>query len=62
MYVISPDDVDAVFSLPFFVSYWPLVVGTVALCVAVFAGIQRALLPLIALIAAVQAWHSGLFT
>jgi hypothetical protein len=61
MYLISPDDVDAVISLPFFVTYWPLVVGTIALCVAVFAGFQRALLPLAALMAAAQAWHSGLF-
>ena len=60
MYLLSPDDLVAFFSQPFFVTYWPLALGTVALCVALFAGFRSALLPLAALIAALQAWHSGL--
>jgi hypothetical protein len=62
MYVISPDDIKAVISIPFFVSYWPLIVGTVVMCVAVFAGFSRAILPLAALFLAIQAWHSGWFS
>ena len=62
MYLLSPDDIAAVLSLPFFVAYWPLVLGTVLLCVVVFAGYTRLLLPLAALIAALQAWHSGLIS
>jgi hypothetical protein len=62
MYVISPEDVASVFSTPFFVSYWPLVLGTIVICVAMVTGYGRAILPLAALMAAVQAWHSGLFS
>jgi len=62
MYLLSPDDIATIFSLPFFVAYWPLVFGTVLLCVVVFSGYTRMLLPLAALIAALQAWHSGMFS
>jgi hypothetical protein len=62
MDLLSPDGIAAFFSQPFFVAYWPLALGTVALCVALFAGFPRALLPLAALAAALQAWQSGLFS
>lgn len=62
MDVPSPEDVASIFSLPFFVSYWPLIFGTVVLSVAVIAGYTRLTFVLAALIGALQAWHSGLFT
>jgi hypothetical protein len=61
-YVLSPDDIKSVAAIPFFVSYWPIIVGTVVMCVAVFAGFTRLTIPMAAIIAAVQAWHSGLFS
>jgi hypothetical protein len=62
MYVLSPDDVASIFSLPFFVSYWPLIFGTVVMSVSVIAGYIRLTFILGVLVAALQAWHSGLFT
>jgi len=57
----SPDDIAAIFSQPFFVSFWPLIAGAVIMFAAIFAGYGRATIPVGILTAFFQAWHSGLF-
>ncbi len=61
MDLLSPDDISAVMSSPFFVAYWPLMLGGLIILVLMIRGYTRTTIPLAAIFAALQAWHMGLF-
>jgi len=57
----SPDDIAYLLSLPFVVSYWPLLLGGLALFVIATRGKNWLMLPVGALFVALQLWHMGMF-
>ena len=61
MDVITPEDVSSIFSSPFFVTYWPLLVGAAVPLVFLLKGYTRMTIPLVILAAVIQAWHMGVF-
>ena len=60
MAVPHPDDIEAIFALPFVLNYWPLIVGTLISGVFIFMANTRAIVIVAILSLMVQAWHSGL--
>ena len=61
MYVLSPDDVTSVMSSPFFVVYWPLLVGGMVVIVFLFRGYTKTTIPVVAVSIMIPAWHAGFF-
>ena len=61
MDVLSPDDVGSVMSSPFFVAFWPLLLGGLIILVFMIRGYTRTTIPLAAIFVALQAWHMGFF-
>ena len=61
MDLLSPDDLSDFFSSPFFITYWPIMVGGLVILIFLIRGYTRTTLPLAAIAIAVQAWNMGLF-
>jgi hypothetical protein len=61
MDILRPDDVAAVFSLPFVVAYWPLILGGLTLFVIAVRGSHWMMFPVGALFILLQLWHMGAF-
>jgi hypothetical protein len=61
MDVLSPEDVGSILSSPFFVTFWPLLVGAAVILVFLLRGYTRTTIPLAIIAAVIQAWHMGLF-
>ena len=61
MELLTPDDVASVFSLPFVVAYWPLIVGGGVLFLIAVRGSNWMMFPVGALFIALQLWHMGVF-
>ena len=57
----SPEDVDYVLSLPFVVTYWPLILGALVLLLIMFKGRAWMMLPVGALFIILQLWRLGVF-
>jgi len=55
----SPDDIAYILTLPFVVSYWPLIVGALLLFVIMAKGRTWMMLPVSAIFVALQLWHMG---
>ena len=62
MYLLNPDDIKSLFSQPFFVEFWPLVLGTAAVAVTLFTGYARMAILVAALSVLLQAWSAGVFS
>lgn len=61
MELLTPDDVVSVFSLPFVVAYWPLILGGGALFVIAVRGSHWIMFPVGTLFILLQLWHMGVF-
>ena len=61
MDLLSPDDVASAMSSPFFVKFWPLLLGATIILIFLLRGYTRTTLPLAAVFAVLQAWHMGFF-
>lgn len=61
MDLLSPDDISAVLSTPFVVSYWPLLLGTLVLLIIMIRGSSWLMVPTGIAFGLLQAWHMGVF-
>jgi hypothetical protein len=55
----SPDDVNALLTLPFVVTYWPLILGAVTVLGLLIKGQNWAAVPVALLFVLLFAWRSG---
>ena len=55
----SPDDVNAFLTLPFVVTYWPLILGALVIIGLLIKGQNWATIPVAALFVLLFAWRSG---
>ena len=58
----SPDDVSAFLTLPFVVTYWPLIVGALVALGLLVKGQNWAVVPVAGLFFLLFAWRSGWLT
>lgn len=58
----SPDDIAYILTLPFVVSYWPLIVGGLMLFILAVRGKTWMMFPVGTLFVLLQLWHMGVFT
>jgi len=57
--LLSPDDIASVFSHPFVVAYWPLLICGPLVFLSLVKGHYWVAIPLAGLTVLLQAWHSG---
>jgi len=55
----SPDDINAFLTLPFVVTYWPLILGALLVLGLLVKGQNWAAVPVAALFVLLFAWRSG---
>ena len=60
MAVPSPDDIEGILNLPFVIQFWPSILGAIVFFAVLARGAYRYAIPVIFVILAAQAWHSGL--